>query len=84
MASGEYEPFDKPEAVALGMANALILYARTIAERDPVFALDTLEKVHCKLSAMLDELNVTESDCDRIHNLMTKTEAMLMGIGVRH
>jgi hypothetical protein len=84
METHEYEPFDKPAAVALAMANALILYARTIAERDPSFALDTLEKVHCKLATMLAELNVSQRDCVRVDHLMTETEAMLTVHAVRH
>jgi hypothetical protein len=80
----DYEPFDKPEAVALGMANALILFARTIAEKDPSFALDSLEKVHCKLMIMLDGLNVSQNDRARVANLMTETEVMVSAFGVRH
>jgi hypothetical protein len=84
METRDYDPFDKPAAVALAMANALILFARTIAEREPSLALSTLKRVHCKLAVMLADLNVSERDCARVDQLMNETEAMLAGGAVRH
>jgi hypothetical protein len=80
----EYRPFDKPEAVALSMANALILFARTVAESDPLLAVSALQKIRGKLADMLAGLNVSRSDSDRVSVLLDETEAMLTAVGTRH
>ena len=72
------------EAIALGMSNALIFYALSVAESDPHLALASLQKMRGKLAAMLAGLNISGSDSDRVVSLLDKTEAVLAAIGTRH
>lgn len=72
-----YLPFDKPEAIAVAAANALILFALGVSKKDRQLALETLKAVREQLLAMLSELNVSESDRSRVINLLNETELLL-------
>lgn len=77
MAKTPYRPFDKPEAVAVAAANALILFAVGVSRKDRHLALETLKEVRGQLHAMLSELNVSESDRNRVEDLLNETKLLL-------